>query len=81
MAKLFKEHTQMGYSKMLPMIALGQSQSSILAAAHFENEILNLVELFIPPITSNQMNTDMIQKKNGNGESGEGAGRKEKPND
>lgn len=78
MAKLFKEHTQMGYSKMLPMIALGQPQSAILATAQFENEVLDLVNVFIPPITSNQMNANMIQKSGGNGE---GAGRKEKPDD
>src|SRR5699024_1907119 len=38
MAKLYKEQTQLGYSKMLPQIALGQSQSSILANAYFEND-------------------------------------------
>ena len=55
----------MGYSKMLPQIALGQSQSSILATAKFENDILNLTEMFIPPITSNTMSSDIIAKKMG----------------
>lgn len=36
MAKLYKEQTQLGYSKMLPQIALGQSQSSILATAYLK---------------------------------------------
>ena len=66
MAKLYKEHTQLGYSKMLPQIALGQSQSSILATAHFENEILDLINVFIPPITSNTMNGDMLKKDDPN---------------
>ena len=66
MAKLYKEHTQLGYSKMLPQIALGQSQSSILATAHFENEILDLINVFIPPITSNTMNGDMLKKNDPN---------------
>lgn len=97
MAKLYKEQTQMGYSKMLPQIALGQSQSSILANAYFENDILELVNVFIPPLTSNTMNADALNKNGGNNknkESGNGgsnapkapteekkAGRKEKSND
>lgn len=48
MAKQYKEHAMLGYSKMLPQIALGQSQSSILATAHFENEILKLSEVMMP---------------------------------
>ena len=66
MAKLYKEHTQLGYSKMLPQIALGQSQSSILATAHFENEVLDLINVFIPPLTSNTMNGDMLKKNDPN---------------
>ena len=34
MSKLYKEQMQVGFSKMLPQIALGQSQSSILANAY-----------------------------------------------
>ena len=55
MAKLYKEQTQLGYSKMLPQIALGHSQSFILNTAHFENEILHLSEIMIPPMSSNTM--------------------------
>lgn len=78
MAKLYKEQTQLGYSKMLPQIALGQSQSSILATAHFENEVLNLVKLFLPPIMSSTMNGDTLQQLAGGGASSDGVGRKEK---
>jgi len=49
MSKLYKEQMQSGHSKILPQIALGQSQSSILANAYFENEVLDLNSLFIPP--------------------------------
>ena len=66
MAKLYKEQTQMGYSKMLPQIALGQSQSSILANAYFENDVLDLVSVFVPPLTSNTMNADALAMRNGN---------------
>ena len=55
LSKLFKEQTQIGYSKMLPQIALGQSQSSILANAYFENEVLDLASLFVPPAMSSTM--------------------------
>lgn len=79
MAKLFKEQTQLGYSKMLPQIALGQSQSSILASAYFENEVLDLLHVFIPPLMSSTMSADVLGKSgsDGNGE----AGRNELPDD
>ena len=65
LAKLYKEQTQLGYSKMLPQIALGQSQSSILANAYFENDILDLVNVFIPPMMSSTMNGETIQNLRG----------------
>jgi hypothetical protein len=78
LSKLYKEQTQLGYSKMLPQIALGQSQSSILANAYFENEVLDLVNLFIPPLMSSTMNENILNRvKDGNNE----VGRKEKSND
>ena len=61
LAKLYKEQAQMGYNKMLPQVALGQSQSSILANAYFENDVLDLVKVFIPPLTSNVMNAQVLQ--------------------
>ena len=70
LSKLYKEHTQMGYSKMLPQIALGQSQSAILANAYFENDVLDLAHLFIPPMTSNQMNVDSLTTLKGNDKGG-----------
>ena len=66
MAKLYKEQTQLGYSKMLPQIALGQSQSSILANAYFENDVLDLVNVFIPPLMSSTMNVDALNQNKGN---------------
>ena len=82
LAKQYKEHTQLGYSKMLPQIALGQPQSAVLANAYFENDILDLVNVFIPPLMSSTMNADVLNRKNNNGDSeGGGAGRPEKPDD
>lgn len=90
LAKLYKEQMQLGFSKMLPQIALGQSQSSILANAYFENDILDLVNVFIPPLMSSTMNPSILDRKagGGNGSSNaapgsekEGPGRKELDND
>ena len=88
MAKLYKEQTQLGYSKMLPQIALGQSQSSILANAYFENDVLDLVHVFVPPLMSSTMNAEAIaQTKSGQSptkiteDTGSTGGRPEKAND
>ena len=79
LAKQYKEHTQLGYSKMLPQIALGQSQSAILSTAYFENDILDLVNVFIPPLMSSTMNAEVLNRNSNN--SSEGAGRPEKSDD
>ena len=79
LAKQYKEHTQLGYSKMLPQIALGQSQSAVLATAYFENDILDLVNVFIPPLMSSTMNAEVLNRNKNN--DGEGAGRPEKADD
>jgi hypothetical protein len=84
LAKLYKEQTQLGYSKMLPQIALGQSQSSILANAYFENDVLDLVNVFIPPLMSSTMNENILnrtQGKNNNLGEEKQVGRKEKEDD
>ncbi len=85
LSKLYKEQTQLGYSKILPQLALGQSQSSILANAYFENDILDLVHTFIPPLMSSTMNSDVLEKTGGKRQTQtgnqQGAGRKEKPDD
>jgi hypothetical protein len=83
LSKLYKEQMQVGFSKMLPQIALGQSQSSILANAYFENDILDLVNVFIPPLMSSTMNENILNRVKGNGaEDGDSkAGRKELEDD
>ena len=92
MAKMYKEQVQLGYSKMLPQIALGHSQSSILNTAYFENEVMNLSELMIPPLMSSTMNMQDLKGNSGSNSSSKsqsssgnssssGAGRPEKPDD
>ena len=52
---------------MLAQVALGQSQSSVLANAYFENDILDLVRVFIPPLMSSTMNAEALQNRNSTG--------------
>ena len=63
LSKLYKEQTQIGFSKLLPQVALGMDQSTIIATAWFENGLLNLDDLFIPP----QMSSTMSKKDSANG--------------
>ena len=87
MSKLYKEQVALGYSKMLPQIALGHSQSSILATAYFENQILDLASVFVPPTSSNNVSAEAQKKQGGNANNKENpgeekkAGRKELEND
>ena len=90
LSKLYKEQVQIGYSKMLPQIALGHSQSAIINTAYFENDVLHLSEIMIPPLMSSTMNLEDLKGKkeqtstgktqNKTGESGQ-AGRPEKADD
>lgn len=87
MAKIYKEQMQVGFSKMLPQIAMGQAQSTILANAYFENDMLDLVNVFIPPMMSSTMNSDILNrvnqqnKANGGNSSDNQGGRPEKSDD
>lgn len=61
LSKMYKEQAQMGFSKILPQIALGHSQSNILATLTFENEVLRLAEIMIPPMMSSTMSGNMVK--------------------
>lgn len=61
LSKLYKEQTQMGFSKMLPQIALGQTQSFILNTVIFENDILHLSEIMIPPLMSSTLSAEDLK--------------------
>lgn len=90
LSKMYKEQVQIGYSKMLPQIALGHSQSFILNSAFFENDVLDLNTIMVPPLMSSTMNgEDILGKKNQentqktqtNIEPKNTSGRPEKPDD
>ena len=72
-SKMYKDQTSMGYSKMLPQVALGHSQAAILNTAYFENDILELSKVMIPPLTSNTVNGEDIL---GTGKTEEGTAKK-----
>ena len=61
-SKMYKEQVQIGYSKMLPQIALGHSQSSIIHSGYFENKVMDLAEIMIPPLMSSTMNAQTLQQ-------------------
>ena len=80
----------MGLSKILSQISLGHSQSFILNTAVFENEILELSKIMIPPLMSSTLNGEDILGKSDSKETsktqqkvdgGAEAGRPEKPDD
>ena len=73
LAKIYKEQTAMGFSKLLPQVALGQPQSVVMATAFFENDMLHLEEVFIPPQMSSTMSAADASEKE--------AGRPEKEDD
>ena len=90
LSKMYKEQVQIGYSKMLPQIALGHSQSFILNSCTFENEILKLHEIMIPPLMSSTMSSEDVlgrlgqsksAKSQTNAEGEKSTGRPEKPDD
>ena len=66
LSKMYKEQVQIGYSKMLPQIALGHSQSFIINSCKFENEVLKLHEIMIPPLMSSTMSSEDVLGRIGN---------------
>ena len=87
----YKAQSQLGNSKILPQLALGHSQSSIINTAYFENQVLNLSSIMLPPLQSSVMNAETLQVLGNQGQKNNGAtqnntddstvGRPEKPDD
>lgn len=88
MSKYYKELMNSGLSKFMPMVSLGHAQSSVYNLAHFENDILGLPAMMIPPLMSSTMSGEDILGIKGKSNSSnsqntsEGeVGRPEKPDD
>lgn len=67
MADLFKGQAMYGYSKRLPAIATGQSQSSLMASIEYENEVLGMADIMRPlqSSTTQSAKNDGSEGKNG----------------
>ena len=61
LSRMYKEQMQIGFGKMFAQIALGHSQNSIMSTAYFENDILGLSEIMIPPMMSSTIGSEDIQ--------------------
>ena len=70
LSKMYKEQMNNGYSKMLPQIALGHSQSFILNSCHFENVLLELYKVMIPPVSTNTINGEELLGRGDNSNTG-----------
>lgn len=80
LSKQYKEQTMLGFSKLLPQVALGQSQTSVIATAYFENELMNLDELFVAPTMSSNQSKSTSDSGNEPSAGSEG-GRPELPDE
>lgn len=80
MATQYKELTSLGYSKLMPQVALGQAQSTVIMNAYFENNLLNLNEVFIPPKSSNTLSSSDSSENSSGGQIKDESDRSEKTN-
>ena len=83
MSKLYKEQGGVGGSKLLTHIALGQSQSSVIAIAEFEKNILDIDTLFGLNQNNNKNTSSSSEKENNKNpfEEKKTVGGQEKPDD
>lgn len=76
MVEMYKSMASAGYSKILPAVALGQSQSEFLSMNELENNILDLNEKMVPVQISSTQKSDTKT-----GDSKDGPGAPELPDD
>ena len=69
MASTYREQTMLGYSKLLTQVALGMPQTVVMSAAMFENQMLKLDEVFIPPQMSSTMSGNDSEGEDNNKDS------------
>lgn len=83
LSEIYKGQTMLGFSKLLPQVALGQSQSVIIATAFFENKLMNLDSLFTPPQMSSTISGKEVEEEDNSAQvsSEDAGGRPELPDD
>ena len=69
--KMYKDMATNGYSKLMPVIASGMSQTEFLSLNEYEEKILKLGDKLIPVLSSNtQSSKDIAKQGSGSGEVG-----------
>lgn len=58
MSDKYKDLTKIGFSRFLPMAALGHTQKEIASMAKLEQQIMQLDNWMLPPFSSNTMSSD-----------------------
>lgn len=92
MSKLYKDQSAAGGSKLLASVALGQSQQTVIATAKFENEVLDIANIFTTKQAREEHNAKMASSrpvgapqqesnKDDNSVEKKSAGRPTKPDD
>lgn len=54
----YKDLTKIGFSRFLPMVALGHTQKEVISMAKLEQQIMQLDAYMLPPFSSNTMSSD-----------------------
>lgn len=54
----YKDLTKLGFSRFLPMVALGHTQKEVISLAKLEQQIMQLDAYMLPPFSSNTMSSD-----------------------
>lgn len=53
----YKDLTKIGFSRFLPMVALGHTQKEVISMAKLEQQIIELDNWMLPPFSSNTMSS------------------------
>lgn len=58
LSNTYKDLTKIGFSRFLPMVALGHTQKEVASMAKLEQQIMELDNWMLPPFSSNTMSSD-----------------------
>lgn len=58
MSKAYENLTKLGFSRFLPMVAMGHTQKEVISLAKLEQQVLQLDLYMLPPFSSNTMSSD-----------------------
>lgn len=58
LSSVYKDLTKIGFSRFLPIVALGHTQKEVTSMAKLEQQIMQLDAYMLPPFSSNTMSSD-----------------------